>query len=139
MEWNTEKLLERALEALEKDDNLLFVEDVAAACGVSRKTFYKYIVKDSEEYAKIWEAITENRIKVKQYIRLKLRISGKAAELLSLYRMICTDEERRAINQQYVEMSSNGENVVKIEFVGGGERKGLPHSEDEVDIERRSV
>lgn len=139
METNTEKLFKEAMEALEKDDNLLFIDDVVAACGVCRATFYKYIAKDSEEYAKIWEAITENRIKVKQYIRLKLRISGKAAELLSLYRMICTDEERRAINQQYVEMSSNGENAIKIEFFGGGERKGLPHSEDEVDMKRRRV
>ena len=54
MEWNTKKLLEKALEEIEKDDNILFIEDVVAACGVSKKTFYKYIVKDSEEYREIW-------------------------------------------------------------------------------------
>ena len=137
MEWNTKKLLEKALEEIEKDDNILFIEDVVAACGVSKKTFYKYIVKDSEEYEKVWDAITDNRIKVKKYIRLKLRLSGKAAELLSLYRMICTDDERRAINQQYVEMSGQMDNNVQIEFVGSGEKRKLAHSEDEVDVERR--
>lgn len=137
MEWNTKKLLEKALEEIEKDDNILFIEDVVAACGVSKKTFYKYIVKDSEEYREIWDKIQDNRIEVKKYIRLKLRLSGKAAELLSLYRMICTDEERRAINQQYVEMSGQMDNKVQIEFVGSGKRKNMPHSEDEVDAQRR--
>jgi hypothetical protein len=137
MEWNTKKLLEKALEEIEKDDNILFIEDVVAACGVSKKTFYKYIVKDSEEYEKVWDAINDNRITVKKYIRLKLRLSGKAAELLSLYRMICTDDERRAINQQYVEMSGQMDNNVQIEFVGSGEKRKLAHSEDEVDVERR--
>ena len=137
MEWNTKKLLEKALEEIEKDDNILFIEDVVAACGVSKKTFYKYIVKDSEEYREIWDKIQENRIEVKKYIRLKLRLSGKAAELLSLYRMICTDEERRAINQQYVEMSGQMDNKVQIEFVGSGKGKRLAHSEEEVDTERR--
>lgn len=136
-ELSTKKLLEKALEEIEKDDNILFIEDVVAACGVSKKTFYKYIVKDSEEYEKVWDAITDNRIKVKKYIRLKLRLSGKAAELLSLYRMICTDDERRAINQQYVEMSGQMDNNVQIEFVGSGEKRKLAHSEDEVDVERR--
>ena len=137
MEWNTKKLLEKALEEIEKDDNILFIEDVVAACGVSKKTFYKYIVKDSEEYREIWDKIQENRIEVKKYIRFNLRLSGKAAELLSLYRMICTDEERRAINQQYVEMSGQMDNKVQIEFVGSGKGKRLAHSEDEVDTERR--
>lgn len=130
-------MLEKALEEIEKDDNILFIEDVVAACGVSKKTFYKYIPKGSEEYEQIWAKILDNRIKVKKDIRKKLRLSGKAAELLALYRMICTDEERRIINQQYVEMSGQMDNNVQIEFVGSGEKRKLAHSEDEVDVERR--
>lgn len=136
-EWNTKKMLEVALEEIAKDDNILFIEDVVAACGVSKATFYKYIPKDSEEYEQVWEKIKDNRVEVKKYIRLKLRLSGKAAELLSLYRMICTDEERKAINQQYVEMSGSMDNNVQIEFVGAKDGRKLAHSEDEVDAERR--
>lgn len=136
-EWSTERMLEKALEEIEKDDNILFIEDVVAACGAGKTTFYRYISKGSEEYEQIWSKIQENRIKVKKYIRLKLRLSGKAAELLALYRMICTDDERRAINQQYVEMSGQMDNNVQIEFVGSGGKRKLAHSEDEVDVERR--
>lgn len=136
-EWNTEKLLAKALDEIAKDDNILFIEDVVAACGVGKTTFYRYIPKDSEEYRQVWSKIQENRIEVKKFIRLKLRLSGKAAELLALYRMICTDEERRAINQQYMEMSGTLDNFVQVEFVSSGKGKRLAHSEDEVDTERR--
>ena len=136
-EWNTEKLLAKALDEIAKDDNILFIEDVVAACGVGKTTFYRYIPKDSEEYRQVWSKILENRIEVKKYIRLKLRLSGKAAELLALYRMICTDEERRVINQQYMEMSGTLDNFVQVEFVSSGKGKRLAHSEDEVDTERR--
>lgn len=136
-EWNTEKLLAKALDEIAKDDNNLFIEDVVAACGVGKTTFYRYIPKDSEEYRQVWSKIQENRIEVKKFIRLKLRLSGKAAELLALYRMICTDEERRAINQQYMEMSGKLDNFVQVEFVSSGKGKRLAHSEDEVDTERR--
>lgn len=135
-EWTTNKMLKEALELIEEDDNVLFFDDLCAVLGVSRPTFYKYIKKGSEEYKKIDKAIQRNKIKVKKYIRLKLRVSGKAAELLALYRMICTDEERRAINQQYVEMSGNVDNHVQIEFVSGSGTP-LAHSEDEVDTERK--
>lgn len=133
--YTTEGILAKAIEELERDDNILFMDDVIASVGVSKPTFYTYIEKDGPEYNEIWERITANRINVKKYIRLKLRVSGKAAELLALYRMIATDEERKAINQQYVEMSGGVDNNVQIEFVGGSGR-GLAHSEDEVDAER---
>lgn len=137
MGWTTEKIKKIALEELEKDDNLLFIEDVVVRCGVSKPTFYKYIPKDSEDYKEIWEKINDNRVKVKGYIRLKLRLSGKASELLALYRMICTEEERRAINQQYVEMSGELDNHIQVEFVSGGNGSmPLAHSEDEVDVSR---
>lgn len=136
-EWNTEKLLAKALDEIAKDDNILFIEDVVAACGVGKTTFYRYIPKDSDEYRQVWSKIQENRVEVKKDIRKRLRSSGKAAELLALYRMICTDDERRAINQQYVEMSGQMDNNVQIEFVGSGEKRKLAHSEDEVDVERR--
>jgi AcrR family transcriptional regulator len=135
--WNTEKLLAKALDEIAKDDNILFIEDVVAACGVGKTTFYRYIPKDSEEYRQVWSKIQENRVVVKKDIRMELRLSGKAAELLALYRMICTDEERRAINQQYYEMSGQMDNNVQIEFVGSGGKRKLAHSEDEVDVERR--
>ena len=65
-ELSTKKLLEKAMEEITNDDNILFMDDVVAACGVSKPTFYKYIKKGSEEYEQIWAKIQDNRIKVKK-------------------------------------------------------------------------
>ena len=44
----------------------------------------------------------ENRIK-------QLKKGEKAAELLALYRLICTKEERQMLNQQYIDHSNKGD------------------------------
>lgn len=106
-----EKLLEMALDAIGKDDNLLFIESVCARIGICKTTFYEWWGKGTEEYTQIWEAINRNRCKVKDYIRLKLRTSSKASELLALYRMIATDEERRAINTTYTDLTTGGDKL----------------------------
>ena len=126
------KKYDKAIKALETDDNVLFMDDVIAEVGVSKAKFYECFPKGSKEYEELWEKITENRIKVKKYIRLKLRVSGKAAELLSLYRMICTEEERRAINQNYLDIKGNVDNHIQIGFVESNVKPA--NSEEEVKV-----
>ena len=55
-----------------------------------------------------------NKLKKKDDIRRKLAEGDKAAELLALYRMICTDEERKAIATNYnkTDVTSNGNSIV---------------------------
>ena len=112
-----ERIYAQAKGVIEADDNILFLDDVIAELPISKPTFYSWWPKGSKEYDELWRLINMNRIKVKRYIRLKLRISGKAAELLSLYRMICTEDERRAINQNYLDVKANVDSKVEIGFV----------------------
>ena len=132
MKEQKKKIFQQALDEIEKDDNILFMEDVCTELPISKPTMYDWWPPESKEYKKIWEKINVNRIKVKKYIRLKLRVSGKAGELLALYRMICTEEERRQINQQYVDMSGKMDfSNIKIGFVETG--KKLASDEDEIE------
>lgn len=125
-------IFQKAVEAIQADDNILFMDDVCTELPIAKKTMYEWWPPKSDEYNKIWELINQNRIKVKKFIRLKLRVSGKASELLALYRMICTEEERRAINQQYVDMQQTMDfNNLTIGFVHTD--KKLASSEDEVE------
>lgn len=110
-------IFEKAKELIESDDNVLFIDDVIAGLPISKPTFYSWWPKGSNEYNEIWDLITKNRISVKKYIRLKLRVSGKASELLALYRMICTDEERRAIYQNYLDLKADVNGNIQIGFV----------------------
>ena len=43
-----------------------------------------------------------NKIRTKASIRNKL-YKGKGGDLIALYKMICTDEERKALSMSYVE------------------------------------
>lgn len=119
-EKDKRNIYEQAKNVIESDDNILFLDDVVAELPISKPTFYSWWPKGSDKYNELLALINTNRVKVKRYIRLKLRISGKAAELLSLYRMICTEDERRAINQNYIDVKANVDNKIEIGFIETG-------------------
>ena len=102
MAYNKKKIYEQAVKAIEKN-NLFFIEDVVAFIPCSRSTFYDYFPDGSDELDALREMLEQNKIKTKSSIRAKLYKSEKAAELLALYRLICTPEEHRLLNQQYIE------------------------------------
>lgn len=126
------KIFGQAKNSIINDDNILFIDDVISEMPISKPKFYSWFPKGSKEYNEIWDLIIRNRIKVKKYIRLKLRVSGKASELLALYRMICEEDERRAINQNYTEVSGKIENKIEIGFVGSD--FAPTNDESEVDL-----
>ena len=102
MAYNQKEIYEQAKEAIEKN-NLFFIEDVVAFIPCSRSTFYSFFPDGSDELDALKEMLEQNKIKTKSSIRAKLYKSEKAAELLALYRLICTPEEHRLLNQQYIE------------------------------------
>ena len=101
------EIFEQAKEAIEKN-NLFFVEDIVAFLPCVRSTFYDYFPDGSDELDTIKEKLGQNKIKTKSSIRAKLYKSEKAAELLALYRLICTNEERQMLNQNYIDITSKG-------------------------------
>ena len=131
-EKDKKKIFGQAKNSIINDDNILFIDDIISEIQISKPTFYALFPKGSKEYNEIFDLIIRNRIKVKKYIRLKLRVSGKAAELLALYRMICEEDERRAINQNYTEVSGKIENKIEIGFVGSD--FAPTNDESEVDL-----
>ncbi len=103
MAYNRKKIFEQAKEAIEKN-NLFFVEDVVAWLPISKPTFYEFFPVESNELNTIKDLLNINKTKTKSAIRAKLFKSDKAGELLALYRLICTPEEHRLLNQNYIEM-----------------------------------
>lgn len=111
------KIFEDAIERIKRDDNVLFLDDVVSELPITKPTFYAWWPKGSKEYDTLWQLVVNNRIQVKKYIRLKLRLSDRASELLSLYRMICTEEERRNISQNYTNVKADIDGRIEIGFV----------------------
>jgi len=104
MAHNKEEIYIKAQEVI-KDNELFFIEDIIAYIACSKFYFYDAFPVDSNEYNTLKELLEANKVSKKVEIRKKLYKSEKAAELLALYRLICTKEEHQLLNQQYIEHS----------------------------------
>ena len=106
MAYDQKKIFEQAQEQIKKH-NLFFIEDIVAFIPISKPTFYDYFKVDSNEFNTLKALLDENKVKTKSEIRSKLFTSEKAAELLALYKLICSDEERNALSMQRIEHTVN--------------------------------
>ena len=112
-EEDKRRIFEAVKEKIIKDDNIFFIESAIAYTPISKPTFYAWFPTDSDEMKELVALLEKNKLKTKDYIRIKLRMGNKSSELLALYRMICTEEERRAIATNYnkSDITSNGETI----------------------------
>lgn len=119
MPYDKQKIFEQAKEAVLKN-NLFFISDIVAFVPCSTSTFYEFFPEGSEQSETLKEILNDNKVKTKSAIRSKLFKGSKAAELLSLYRLICTNEERQMLNQQYIDMTTKGKeiNIKPITWIG---------------------
>ncbi len=113
--YNKKDLFEQAKRAI-KENNLFFFSDVIAFLPCHTDTFYQYFRPESKEHSELRSMLEDNKIKTKSAIRAKLFKSQKAAELLALYRLICTPEEHRLLNQQYVEQTIKEQPLFNIDI-----------------------
>ena len=122
MAYDQKKIFEQAKEQIKKN-NLFFIEDIVAFIPCNKDTFYRFFPIDSDEYDTLKGLLNENRVKTKSAIRSKLFKGNKAAELLALYKLICTDEERDALSMQRVDHTTKGKEI-KPEFIVRSEESG---------------
>ena len=102
MAYNKKEIFEQAKTAI-KENNLFFIDDIVAWLPISKPTLYEFFPLESNELNILKRMLNINKVRTKSAIRAKLFKGQKAAELLALYRLICTPEERKALNQQYIE------------------------------------
>jgi hypothetical protein len=122
MAFDRDKLYQQAQTAI-TENNLFFIEDVVAFIPCSKPTFYEHFPIGSNELNNLKDLLEQNKIRTKSAIRAKLYKSPKASELLALYRLICTPEERKMLNQNYIELTGkDGKDLlpkIEIEVVNG--------------------
>lgn len=102
MAYDKVKIFEQAKDAI-IEHSLYFIEDVVAYLPISKPTFYDYFKVDSNEFNELKELLETNKVKMKVHLRQKLSMGDKAAEILALYKLICSDEERKALQMVYSE------------------------------------
>ncbi len=124
MAYNKAKIYEQAEKAI-KENNLFFVDDIIAWLPCGKTWWYDNFPPESEEMNNLRDLLEINKTKTKSAIRSKLFKSDKAGELLALYRLLCTNEERRMLNQQYIDMTSKGKQTGMTIFVQSKDDKDL--------------
>ena len=110
MAYKTEELKRLALEKIEKH-RLFFIEDVVAYLPCVKDTFYGHKLHEDKE---VQEALFENKVKTKNSLRSKWFGSQNATLQISLYKLICSDEERKALSQSHVDMTTQGEKIYNL-------------------------
>jgi hypothetical protein len=124
MAYNKAKIYEQAEKAI-KENNLFFVDDIVAWLPCGKTWWYDNFPPESEEMNNLRDLLEINKTKTKSAIRSKLFKSDKAGELLALYRLLCTNEERQMLNQQYIDMTSKGKQTGMTIFVQSKDAKDL--------------
>jgi len=117
MAYNKTKIFEQSKSVIKKH-GLFFIEDIVAYLPIVKKTFYEYFPIESNECNELKELLETNKINTKVAIRKKLQAGNRAAELIALYKLICTDEERKALSMQQFDHTIDGE--INIKFVRNG-------------------
>lgn len=112
MAHDKQKIYEQAKELTVKH-KLFFVEDIIAMLPCSRSTFYEFYPDGSDELDILKELIDTNRISIKVGLRKKWNDSDAPALQLSLYKLICTNEERKNLSMTHNDVTTNGENMNK--------------------------
>lgn len=102
MAYKTEDLIRSAVQEIEKK-KLFFVEDVISLLSCSKPTFYVHFPDESNELNYIKAKLDQNRIDIKVSIRQKLHKGDNTTSLLALYKLICTEDERKALSQSYID------------------------------------
>jgi hypothetical protein len=118
MAYNKIDIFEKSKKAIE-EHSLYFIEDVVAFLPIVKVTFYDYFPIDSDEMNTIKELLDDNKIATKVKLRKKLGEGEKAAEILALYKLIATEDERRALSMQHVDHTTKGEQINLISLGSG--------------------
>ena len=120
MAYDKNKIYEDAVKAI-KEHGLFFVEDIVSMISCSKPTFYDFFKVDSNELNNLKDMLDSNKIAMKVKLRTKLANGDKAAEILSLYKLIATDSERRALSMQHIDHTTKGEKINVVSLGSGKE------------------
>ena len=101
MAYDQEKILKQLLKNIKADDNITTFEDAASTVPPNKRTLEDW---EFHKLRTIKEAIDENKVSVKKFLRTQWR-DGNPTLQLALYKLLSTDDERKALQMEYKEHS----------------------------------
>lgn len=102
MAYKTKDLLKESIRLI-NEKKLFFIEDVVSFLPCTKATFYQHFKIDSDELNQIKAELEKNRVAIKSSMRNKWYNSTNPTLQIALMKLICTDEERKKISNNYIE------------------------------------
>lgn len=106
MAYNKQIIYEQAIE-LSKKMGFFFVQDIIDYLCISKSSFYEFYPEGSDELDTLKENLYKNRITQKIHLRKRLS-EGSGSELIAMYKLICHDDERKALSTNWNENQNSG-------------------------------
>lgn len=116
MAYDKKKLLNQSIDII-KEKNLYFVEDVVTLLPCVKSTFYDLFPLDSNEMNDIKKELDKNKVNTKIEIRQKLSMSDKTSDMIALYKLIGTSDERKSLSSSYIETGNDQKKPVNIPII----------------------
>lgn len=107
------ELEKEALEVIETNPDLAFIDELAALMTISRATFYNY---ELDKLDIIKEKIANRKIDIKIQLRASWLHSDHASERIALYKLLATEEEWKRIQASKVDITSDDEKIQNLNF-----------------------
>ena len=107
---DVQKIFEQAKKLIE-ENKIFFVEDIISLLPITKPTFYSYFKIGSDEINELKELIDKNKVELKVSLRAKWYKSENATLQMALMQLICTPEEHRLLQQNYTDVTTQGEKV----------------------------
>ncbi len=114
MAQNKLQLVTQAIKILEKDQTIVFIEDLICELPIGKTTFYG---KKLNEVNDIKNLLEENKTLEKRKMRKKWMQSDNPTLQLAYYKLIANKEEYERLNTQKYDHTSKGESVKPIEII----------------------
>lgn len=108
--YDKQDLLEQAL-AICKKGGCVTMADVIALLPCCKSKFFECFPAGSEEHDQIVDALNTSKRKACISIRGRLYNSDNPTALITVYKMLCTEEERNAISMSRTDITSKGEQI----------------------------
>ena len=115
MAYNKEALYKQAIEILDSNKDIMFIEHLVSLMPCDKTTLYKWLQIESNEFNALKEKIELNKIDRKSKMYKKWFDSDHPTLQVALMKLIATEDEAHRLNGSNQKIDATNKN--KIEFV----------------------
>ena len=113
MAYNKEALYKQAIEILESNKDIMFIEHLVSLMPCDKTTLYKWLPIESNEFNALKEKIELNKIDRKSKMYKKWFDSDHPTLQVALMKLIATEDEAHRLNGSSQKLDATNKNTIE--------------------------